>query len=551
MKKMKTLIICMITTLIIAAAFCINASSEPSIYQQYDGKSGVLYISGTGELKNLYNKIYSDEDEADDCEHESNALCSLCQRYSIKHIVIGNGITSIDSCFYNIYGLETLSLPETLKEIKGGSFADCTSLRSFTLPESVTVIDNAFNGCRSLEWVNIPKNIKTLRGFGNAKLSHLDIPRTVKKLAIACDTLDKIYLPETVTASMLKATGHVNELSSEEIYESTFSGIHTKSKELVVTGYDKSAAKAWAKENGHKFNMISPVPSNFKAKNNNTNIKLTWSAVDKTESWTVFRKAKGEKEWTKLAVLSGSKTSYTDKKATWGSTYTYRLKGDKNKIYADYKISKIKSPYDLDMYATSATTATLKWKKVEGAKHYYIYKVSYTYPNGVGKTTYKKVAKVDAKYNYYKFKNLDISNIGSVFKYKIRAHDGTSYSAYSEAVEYEIGSVKMVSMATDSKKNTITVKWIPVKNVTKIEFTVQIRPDGNFKKRKEEKITVKASEIKTSGKYSYVVLKPDMKLSGYTNDELYVYGIITYKDISSSTKKPFWSSFNTSSATKS
>ena len=212
MKKYKPILIAVITVLTLACSFSFSAAAQAGISTEFNSKTGTLFVYGTGELNNLYDIEWSDSDNFSDCEHEAHELCSECYNYRIKHIIIEEGITSINHCFFNIYNLKTLALPESLKEIKGGSFISCDSLKSVTLPESVTVIDNAFNECTSLQWVNIPKGIKTLCGFGKAKLTSLEIPRTVKKLAISCDTLENIYIPETVTEKMLKATGYVNEI---------------------------------------------------------------------------------------------------------------------------------------------------------------------------------------------------------------------------------------------------------------------------------------------------------------------------------------------------
>lgn len=521
MKKIKSIAILIAVLALFVVALCFNVSSEPSIYREFDSRTGVLYISGSGELKDLYDLEYEDDHMFSDCEHGANELCSECWEYEIEHIVIGKGITSINHCFFNLYNLKTLSLPDTLKEIKGGSFISCSNLRSFTLPESVTVIDNAFNECYSLEWVNIPKNIKTLCGFGGARLSHIEIPRTVKKLALWSDTIDKIYIPETVTAEMLKASGEINEYVEADFGENRFTGLKITSPDCVVTGYNKSAAKDWAKNQKNcTFKQISPVPAKIKAKNYNKHITITWEKVDKTDNWTLFRREKGEKSWTKLVTVENSVTSYNDKGVAWGKTYQYALKGDRNKIYTYVDIGRIERPTGLECYATSELTATLKWNKVENAKYYYIYnRVVNHNPYGSNSVSYKKIAKVDAKYNYYKFTSEKLGD--GCYNFYIRAHDGTSYSSYSVGCgTFEYGDIGITSFKPDSKNNTITVKWHTAKNLSKVNFYLRYYGyvDGEYTIIKKETVTAKASGFKTSGNYTYVTIKPktDLDCGAYT-----------------------------------
>ena len=61
------------------------------------------------------------------------------------------------------YALETVVLPDGVKEIPGGAFYYCESLCNIRIPESVVHIgDGAFQGCKSLLEITIPKSVKTL-----------------------------------------------------------------------------------------------------------------------------------------------------------------------------------------------------------------------------------------------------------------------------------------------------------------------------------------------------------------------------------------------------
>lgn len=61
------------------------------------------------------------------------------------------------------YALETVVLPEGLKEIPDGAFYYCKSLRNIRIPETVEhIADGAFTGCESLQEITIPESVKTL-----------------------------------------------------------------------------------------------------------------------------------------------------------------------------------------------------------------------------------------------------------------------------------------------------------------------------------------------------------------------------------------------------
>lgn len=89
-------------------------------------------------------------------------------RSSIKHAVIGKGVTVLRSCFYECDQLETVDFEKgsKLKIIEADAFAECTALTTITLPDSVESIANwAFSGCSSLVSITIPASIKLIKSY--------------------------------------------------------------------------------------------------------------------------------------------------------------------------------------------------------------------------------------------------------------------------------------------------------------------------------------------------------------------------------------------------
>ena len=75
-------------------------------------------------------------------------------RTTIKTIVIGEGITGIrNESFMGLQGVETVSIPNTLKSIPYKAFMDCILLSSIDLNQVSSVGMQAFQGCTSLSSV--------------------------------------------------------------------------------------------------------------------------------------------------------------------------------------------------------------------------------------------------------------------------------------------------------------------------------------------------------------------------------------------------------------
>lgn len=131
MKKVLSLLLSLAMLLTITSGLNLTAYADvqtgkcgDNVTYSLDTSTGVLTISGTGEMKN-YNR-YS---------YENNPFYD--KKFNIETVIIKSGVTSIgDYAFYN-----------------------CISLTSVTIPDSVTSIgDSAFSGCTSLISINVEEN---------------------------------------------------------------------------------------------------------------------------------------------------------------------------------------------------------------------------------------------------------------------------------------------------------------------------------------------------------------------------------------------------------
>lgn len=173
-----------------------------------------------------------------------------------------------------------------------------------------------------------------------------------------------------------------------------FSSYHTEGLS-VTTPVEKLTRPSWKKVQSAGFQSI----------------KLSWYKVSGASGYEVYRATSKNGAYRKVTTLT--KVSYTDKGLTTGKTYYYKVRayhnGDK-KTYGAYSASIAGTPRLAKVTLTKAQGAKravqLKWKKINGATGYKVYRASSK--NGTFKAikTLKKVTafkdtSVTPKKTYY------------------------------------------------------------------------------------------------------------------------------------------------------
>lgn len=124
----------------------------------------------------------------------------------VQHVVLEDGITSVSDYFFDNWDIKTLSLPDSVTEIKEGAFTYCYLLESVTIPDGVEIIgDSAFYGCDSLTEVTIPGSVEIIayNAFCDCSyLSEVTIAEGVKEIGNDafqfCDSLTEVTIPGSV-----------------------------------------------------------------------------------------------------------------------------------------------------------------------------------------------------------------------------------------------------------------------------------------------------------------------------------------------------------------
>ncbi len=128
------------------SAFAENEESEKTWSTTFDESTGTLTVSGTGIVEGLYPDGRGRSDYHVYYEREEDD-------YSVKKLIIEEGITSIQVSFSRLNSLTQVVLPSSLTEILG-CFNKCPSLTSITIPAGVKIWYDSFMYCDSLSEIS-------------------------------------------------------------------------------------------------------------------------------------------------------------------------------------------------------------------------------------------------------------------------------------------------------------------------------------------------------------------------------------------------------------
>ncbi len=224
-------------------------------------------------------------------------------------------------------------------------------------------------------------------------------------------------------------------------------------------------------------------------------VKITWSASKGAKKYRIYRKESGG-EWVLVTKVSSSKTTYTDKGAKNGVKTYYAVRaenGNSLSTYSSKSFTYFASPVVTVENKTSAITVT--WKKISGAKSYYVYR------KGPGESSWKKVGTVTK--NIYTDKN--VKN-GKIYKYTVKAYNGKIFSGYNSSG----WSIKRLT-APELKSATnyasgITIKWGKVTGASSYNVYRKVKGTSGWVKIATTKNTSYTDKKAVSGKiYIYTV----------------------------------------------
>ena len=126
---------------------------------------------------------------------------------NLKTIQIPNGVGRVDRyAFYQCKSLETVSLPETVEDIKDVAFSECRNLKKINLPKNLTRIGSgAFRFCESLEEVSMEDKVGVIQSNAFENCVRLRVVRLSQGLReigdcafLNCEKLTEITVPSRI-----------------------------------------------------------------------------------------------------------------------------------------------------------------------------------------------------------------------------------------------------------------------------------------------------------------------------------------------------------------
>lgn len=335
--------------------------------------------------------------------------------------------------FQDGYNLQSVELPNTLKEIGIYAFCNCYKLKNITIPSSVTKIwGDAFLDCDSLTSITIPGTVQSIgyRAIASCdKLKTVTVESGVKTIdveAFADDPLlTKVQIPSSVTT-----------LGSSHGFVSV---IYNSPKAAIYTPLNSKAYK-YAKQLDLPVKVAANVPSTpnalsgLKASSNKTSsVKLSWAKSTNANSYTIYQYK--SKKWTQIATTTSN--SYTVNKLASGTSYQFKVTPVNKQSSASKSgtaasvttYTKNDAPTIKSVAKKSAISVKITFAQDKTAKNYEVYVSSdgktYTLATTISNTSkgLKTYTLTAASVKYVKMRAYSTFN------------NATVYSAYSKAVK--------------------------------------------------------------------------------------------------------------------
>ena len=120
---------------------------------------------------------------------------------TIESIELPNSLTSMGMAAFCGTGIESIELPDRIKELNG-TFSNCEKLKQIKWPSELkTIGQHAFNNCISLTSIKIPNSVTSIKAYAFSKcngLTEFTVPENVTELTGSvfwnCESLKKVTL---------------------------------------------------------------------------------------------------------------------------------------------------------------------------------------------------------------------------------------------------------------------------------------------------------------------------------------------------------------------
>ena len=159
----------------------------------------------------FYEKPKSDLNcELEYMQYENANWKLFCDEKEVKDLIVSKNIESIpNGNFYGCENIERVRFHENIKSIGAFAFCGCRALESVEFPKSLQKIGEcAFMGCR-LKAISLPDNVKIIkRGtFANSGLEFVKLPNELTSIEAEA-FIDNPFLVSVLIPEKLKLSGN-------------------------------------------------------------------------------------------------------------------------------------------------------------------------------------------------------------------------------------------------------------------------------------------------------------------------------------------------------
>ncbi|MBQ7134117.1 MAG: leucine-rich repeat protein [Ruminococcus sp.] len=269
------------------------------------------------------------------------------------------------SGYYRVYRKTAGTSWTKLADVTTSSYTDTTAVAGTKYTYTVKFIGN--DGTTSL----YDKNGLSITRLKTPSVSKIENTASGAKITFSAVAGASKYRVYYKTSDGWKSIGDTQETSF--VHADAVSGT---TYTYTVKAFDSDGMSSAHNSTGWSNKYIT-TPYVNSAEVTNSGVKLTWDKVAGAENYRVF--VKNGSSWKGLATVSGATTSYIDKTATAGNTYTYTIRcmDSNGNPVSDYDkdgftVRYLETPQITGFENIDGGTV-ITWNGVEGAEKYRLY----------------------------------------------------------------------------------------------------------------------------------------------------------------------------------
>ena len=183
---------------------------------QPENKINILEVNILEDIATYCNKGYLFVDSSD-------GHCYLFDKNGNEDDV--KKLKKIDNGLFYYSNIESIIIPDSVKNIGGSAFAHCENLKSIKMSHSIESIGyKAFAWCKNLKSIKIPDSIKIIKNFAFAcckSLESIIIPDSIEKIGYDafydCKSLKSLTFKRKTMKQVKKMTRYPFGIEDESI----------------------------------------------------------------------------------------------------------------------------------------------------------------------------------------------------------------------------------------------------------------------------------------------------------------------------------------------